>query len=35
MNSMRALILEDSNEDVVLLVRELRNQGYNFDHQRI
>lgn len=35
MNSMRVLILEDSNEDVLLLVRQLSNQGYNFDYKRI
>ena len=35
MNTMCFLILEDSQEDALLLVEQLRSQGYSFDYQRL
>jgi len=33
--ALRALVVEDSEDDTLLLVRELRHAGYSVDHQRI
>lgn len=35
MNAMRVLFLEDSKEDVLLIVEQLHSQGYSFDFQRV
>ena len=34
-NFLRALLVEDSEEDAQLLLRELRHQGYSVEHERV